>query len=279
MRKRSSDGILSIINNVLGITTLLLPLIPTAISFFLKWPLWAVIATFVVFCIVAIVFWKGKACRKLRIRMLEKIHRSLSPKEDYKYVEREAIYTYSNRETMSLSVHFSVKILRGSHDFLDGKIKWSAGSVASVQSVVPGQSIQFVSELNKTDVLDLLGFEYFNINLGKTYTDEDEPFESGFETAPLYDPDHKARSCFVSTVEHKTDLLILRVRFPGTLKVTNIRKLKYGHLLDKEHYDAEDGELEGENGSGFNCVTFRIENPIKGGKYAIDWDFEDESSN
>lgn len=81
-------------------------------------------------------------------------------------------------------------------------------------------------------------------------------------------------TCLVMGVYQKTSRMTLRVRFAASLKVVNVRKLKYARYLDTGPYDSQPAVPKLDENKEFRVVEFVIKRPIPGGKYAIDWDFQ-----
>lgn len=81
-------------------------------------------------------------------------------------------------------------------------------------------------------------------------------------------------TCLVMDVYQKTSRMTLRVRFAASLKVVNVRKLKYARYLDTEPYDSQTAVPKLDENEEFRIVEFLIKHPIPGGKYAIDWEFQ-----
>lgn len=215
--------------------------------------------------------WK----RALEARLLALVNGLLCPKNSYECRNKVAEYTYLSREEMALQVTYEVKFISGTHRSITDRLKWSAGLADQISSVVPGQEITPLGEEEKDDILLQLGYQNFKIKLSNNpLSREDSPVSTGYRCDGLYDPEHKALTCFVTGVPQKINRLTLRVRFDMSLKVSNIRKLKYARYLDSIPYDITRCKPEIDEAREFQYVEFTIKHPVPGGKYAIDWEFQ-----
>lgn len=224
-----------------------------------------------VICITLLKFFR----HSLMLHLLESFYYLLAPRKNWTCRDKVIEYTYKDRETLTLRVEYKVKLTSNSCKEIPDKLKWSAGEVDKISSVVSGQEIIPVENAKKDDIQAHLGYQDFLIRLPKVYTKSDPPFPTGFKCDALHDPQHKAMTCLIAGIYQKTNKITLRVRFSKSLNVRNIRKLKFADFLDNEHYDCERGELKLDEAQEFHYVEFSIKRPISGGKYAIDWDFQE----
>lgn len=213
--------------------------------------------------------------RPISARLLGFLQNSITSKSDFECRDKVIEYTYHSRESLSYQSNYTVKILSGSRTEIPDKLKWSAGEVSSFSAVVTGQSIVPIPDAKKDDVQAYLGYQDFHIQLPKRYTKHDQPFPTGFRCNSLKDPERKAMTCLIAGIYWKTTRITLRVRFDKSLNVINIRKLKFSDFLDTEPYDSEPGTLKLDKEQKFHYVDFTIPHPILGGKYAIDWEFQE----
>lgn len=240
------------------------------------------ITTLVVFLLLLLAYrrvlraWLRRHRHDLEARFLAFVNGLLYPKKDYECRNKVVEYTYLDRENLTFQVNYDVKFTSGSHREITDRLKWSAGQVDKISSVVPGQKIVMLKDEEKDDILFQLGHQDFHIRLSKEqrYTKHDGPVPTGYRCDGLHDPEHKAMSCLVIGIHQKLNHLTLRVRFNKSLKVSNIRKLKYARYPDSEPYDSEPGTPKMDEAQEFQCVEFKIKHPIPGGKYAIDWEFQ-----
>lgn len=270
--------LLGFVNDVLGLAQATVqfwgPLVAGGIACFCQAP-WYVVIGIAVAVLFLIIFLLRKQRQGLMIWLLGSLQKIASPKKTWEQRDKVAEYTYLDRETLTFQVNYNVKFLSGSHKKIPDKCKWTAGDVDSISAVSNGQKIVLVPESEKDDIQAQLGYQDFFIELPKAYTKRDSPLPTGYRCGNLHDPEHKAKTCLVIGVYRKTEPLTIRVRFNVSLKVTNIRKLKYADYLDDEPYESTPDKLKLDKDPQFHYVEFIIKHPICGGKYAIDWEFQD----
>ena len=208
-------------------------------------------------------------CRNNVIEWLCKI---LTPKSQISKQDKLIRYVYTSRESMFIRVQYYLKVNFGTCEHIVEKLKWSAGDTDLVEPIAAGQSITFVNELN--DVQSNLGYQFFHIVLSKSRSVGDRPLFTGFKTKELSDPNRKSRTCLIVGVYEPTNNMTLRVEFPSNLKVINVRKMKYAHYIDLNPYYVKETSVQVDNQNN-HYVEFNIPNPVLGGKYVIDWDFDD----
>lgn len=265
---------LSNIGSVLTIVQFLLPIATGFAAHCFQAPLYLSVGMGIICFAVCIILLRHFR-DFLVIRLLEVLHYLLAPRKGWICRDKVIEYTYIDRETLTLRVDYKVKLISSSCKEIPDKLKWSAGSVDEISSVVPGQEIICVEDGKRDDIQAHLGYQDFLIKLPKVYTKGEAPFSTGFKCDALHDPQHKAKTCLIAGIYQKTNRITLRVRFSKSLNVINIRKLKFADFLDSEHYDCETGELKLDEKQEFHYVEFSIKRPILGGKYAIDWDFQE----
>lgn len=239
------------------------------------------ISTFIVLILLLWVYrrflkeWLQRWKRGLAARLLAFVNGLLCPKNSYECRNKVAEYTYLSREEMALQVNYEVKFISGTHRSVIDRLRWSAGEATKISNVVPGQEITPLEKEEKDDILLQLGYQNFKIKLSShLLSKQDSPIPTGYRCDGLLDPEHKALPCFVTALHQKINRLTLRVRFEKSLKVSNIRKLKYARYLDSIPYDITPGKLEMDKDREFWYVEFTIKHPVPGGKYAIDWEFQ-----
>lgn len=234
---------------------------------------WYIVIAAAALALLLIVLFSRRLRHALAARLLGFAHNLLPPQNDLECRDKVAEYTYRDREILDFQLTYKVKFNSGSRQIPD-RLKWSAGEVDRISSVDPNQEIVPISSTEKDDVLFQLGYQDFNIKLHRLYTRHDRPLLTGYLCEGLHDPDHKAMTCLVIGVYQKTNRVTLRVRFAASLKVVNVRKLKYARYLDTEPYDSQPAEPKLDREEKFRVVEFVIRHPIPGGKYAIDWEFQ-----
>lgn len=272
--KDNQSARLGNIGSILTIIQFTVPIITGVVAHFFNAPLYLSVGIAVVcfvICIILLRFFR----RSLMLRLLELFYYLLAPRKSWICKDKVIEYTYIDRETLALRVDYKVKLTSNSCKEIPDKLKWSAGEVDKISSVVSGQKIIPVENAKKDDIQAHLGYQDFLIKLPKIYTKGESPFPTGFKCDALHDPNHKAMTCLIAGIYQKTNKITLRVRFSKSLNVRNIRKLKFADFLDNEHYDCETGELRLDEAQEFHYVEFSIKRPILGGKYAIDWDFQE----
>lgn len=184
----------------------------------------------------------------------------------YEHVER---YRYKFQSVFSINVVGNTPI--NSH--LE-RLKWSAGFISEVIAVKRNQRIEYDKNPLSYNQIDK---QIFNIVFpdGKTISKNDEPYKTGFKILDLYDEKHIAKPVLVVGIYNITKNLTLKVSFPESLHPIEIRGLKYAHFIDEEPYDSTPLDLKHDDENNKYYVEFTIKTPIYGGKYAIDWGFND----
>lgn len=272
--KNNKSVYLSNVGSILTIVQFVVPIVTGLAAHLFNAPLYLSFGiALVCFAVVAVLL---RCLRQsFMTRLLEFLYYLITPKKNWECKDKVIEYTYLDRETLSLRVDYKVKPISNSYREISDKLKWSAGDVDNIVNVVQGQEIVPILDAKKDDIQAHLGYQDFLIKLPKVYTKRDPPFATGFKCDRLYDPNHKATTCLIAGIYQKTNRITLRVRFSKSLNVVHIRKLKFADFLDNEHYDCELGELKLDETQSFHCVEFSIKRPICGGKYAIDWDFQE----
>lgn len=184
----------------------------------------------------------------------------------YEYVER---YRYKFQSVFSINVVGNTPI--NSH--LE-RLKWSAGFISEVIAVKKNQRIEYDKNPLSYNQIDK---QNFNIVFpdGKTISKNDEPYKTGFKILDLYDEKRIAKPILVVGIYNITKNLTLKVSFPEFLHPIEIRGLKYAHFIDEEPYDSIPLDLKYDDENNKYYIEFFIKTPIYGGKYAIDWGFND----
>lgn len=184
----------------------------------------------------------------------------------YEYIER---YKYKFQSTFSIKVIGNEPI--SSHTEM---LKWTAGFISNVQPIKSNQEIEYDKNPLSHNYIDKQKFTILFPN-GKKISKNDEPYQTGFKILELNDDKHIAKPILVVGIYNITKNLTLKVYFNEHLNPLEIRGLKYAHYIDEIPYDTIPlkSKYDGEKNAYY--VEFNIKNPIYGGKYAIDWNFND----
>jgi hypothetical protein len=186
----------------------------------------------------------------------------------YKLLKKTVVYEFISREEMRHEKTFLVKALHNGVDNITDKYQWSGGEVYAIEPYFKRDAVEMLnnrSGLQTYKICDKSGRRF-----GKG-----EVFEMGMKME-LKDPKRQSLPYLSSGVYELTDKLTLIVLFDMSLNPVNIRKLSYIHYTDEDHFKCEDVALPEINKQGDRrMVVFEIPSPIYGGKYIIDWEFDD----
>jgi hypothetical protein len=256
--------------SVLGIVSFCLTSIPLIISILNK----AAMPISIILGAVFVVLFMCIAIFRQRIaeNMLKFFMNLTSLDKPYKLLHKTVIYEFLSREQMRHEKTFLVKALHSGVDHITDKFQWSGGEVYALQAKTANKE-----SLNEIVFLkNRSGIQTYGIydKSGKRYG-RGEVFEMGMKME-LKDPERKSSPYLSSGVYEKTERLTLVVLFSLDLRPVNIRKLSYIHYTDEDHYKCEDGvKLEINAEGNRKMVVFDIPSPIYGGKYIIEWEFEE----
>lgn len=228
-----------------------------------------IISVFLVIATIFIFKYRYKISKYILVIILNKT----VPRENIKILNKEVVYTYVERYKFKLKSSFSIKVIGdepiNSHDEY---LKWTAGFVSNIQPLKRNQRIEYdKNPLSYNDIEK----QKFSIIFPNSITKNDDPYKTGFNVPDLNDDKHIAKPILQSGIYHITNELILKVYFQENLNPLNPRGLKYAHFIDKIPYNTEELERKYDDEKNMHYVEFRIKNPIYGGKYAIDWSFND----
>ena len=189
-----------------------------------------------------------------------------APNKKCKITSKKLIYTYKSLNEMSFENEFHVKALHDGLDCFTDRYKWT-GSDAITPT--PINSNHTIDNLDTSS-----GYQRYRLNFGKSYNKKDKAVRTGIEFKNMQDKNNTSLPFLSTGVYDVTDELILEVRFPINLCVTNIRKLEYLHFTDEEHYNCiTENNTEIDDINNVKKIVYKVKNPVYGGKYAIDWEF------
>lgn len=195
--------------------------------------------------------------------------------QNIEILDKTVVYEHLERYRFKFQSLFSINVVGNTpiNSHLE-RLKWSAGFIPEVVAVKQNQKIEY-----DKDPLSYNQIEKQNINIifpnGKTISKNDEPYRTGFKILNLYDEKHISKPILVVGIYNITKNLTLKVYFPENLYPIEIRGLKYAHFIDEESYDSIPLKLQHDDENNKYYVEFFIKTPIYGGKYAIDWGFND----
>lgn len=195
--------------------------------------------------------------------------------QNIEILDKTVVYEHLERYRFKFQSLFSINVVGNTpiNSHLE-RLKWSAGFIPEVVAVKQNQKIEY-----DKDPLSYNQIEKQNINIifpnGKTISKNDEPYRTGFKILNLYDEKHISKPILVVGIYNITKNLTLKVYFPENLSPIEIRGLKYAHFIDEEPYDSIPLKLQHDDENNKYYVEFFIKTPIYGGKYAIDWGFND----
>lgn len=195
--------------------------------------------------------------------------------QNIEILDKTVVYEHLERYRFKFQSLFSINVVGNTpiNSHLE-RLKWSAGFIPEVVAVKQNQKIEY-----DKDPLSYNQIEKQNINIifpnGKTISKNDEPYRTGFKILNLYDEKHISKPILVVGIYNITKNLTLKVYFPENLYPIEIRGLKYAHFIDEEPYDSIPLKLQHDDENNKYYVEFFIKTPIYGGKYAIDWGFND----
>lgn len=195
--------------------------------------------------------------------------------QNIEILDKTVVYEHLERYRFKFQSLFSINVVGNTpiNSHLE-RLKWSAGFIPEVVAVKQNQKIEY-----DKDPLSYNQIEKQNINIifpnGKTISKNDEPYRTGFKILNLYDEKHISKPILVVGIYNITKNLTLKVYFPENLYPIEIRGLKYAYFIDEEPYDSIPLKLQHDDENNKYYVEFFIKTPIYGGKYAIDWGFND----
>jgi len=195
-----------------------------------------------------------------------------APKKNYKFVRKEVIYEFSDRTHMRYEKIFCVKpTVSHFRPIIDDKYNWTGKTSLTIK---PQDEEHWKIEVCGTRFgLTRYQFSPTVAYMYKLYN-KGEKFKLASVIEDIEDTEKKSSLHLSSGIYEKTDLLILRVVFNPDLKPVNGRKYEFVHYTDDEHYDSDKLPVTFNSDTGKKELKWEIENPLYGGKYVIDWEFE-----
>lgn len=197
------------------------------------------------------------------------------PNSNIMILDKEVIYEHKERYKFKFKSSFFIKVIGNepinSHKEL---LKWTAGFISNVQPIRNNQSIEFDKNPLSHNFIDKQTF-IIKFPNGMMLSKNDEPYKTGFKILDLDDNEQKSKPILVVGVYNITKNLTLKVLFNENLHPIDPRGLKYAHFIDEIPYDTVKLELKYDDEKYMHYVEFKINSPIYGGKYAIDWSFND----
>lgn len=195
------------------------------------------------------------------------------PDSNIMILDKIVVYEHSERYKYKFKSTFSIKVIGNepisSHTEM---LKWSAGFISNVQPVKNNQEIEYDKNPLSHNYIDKQKFTIQFPN-GKKISKNDEPYKTGFKILELNDDKHIAKPVLVVGIYNITKNLTLKVYFNEHLNPLETRGLKYAHYIDEIPYDTISLKIKYDDEKNMHYVEFNIKNPIYGGKYAIDWNF------
>lgn len=206
--------------------------------------------------------------RQFAERILNLFMNLTSLDKPYKLLKKTVIYEFITREEMRHEKFFLVKALHNGVDNITDKYQWSGGEISHIEPYFKKDAVELLC--NRSGIQTYRIFDKNGRRFGKG-----EVFETGMKME-LKDPGHKSSPYLSSGVYEITDRLTLIVLFKMDLKPVNIRKLTYIHYTDEDHIRCEEVDsLEINKTGDRKMIVFDIPSPIYGGKYVIEWDFDE----
>lgn len=207
--------------------------------------------------------------------LLVKILNKSIPSSNIMIQDKTVIYEHVKRYKYNFISSFSIKVIGNEPiDSHTEMLKWTAGFISNVQPIKSNQKIEYDKNPLSHNFIDKQKFTILFPN-GKKISKNDEPYKTGFKILELNDEKHISKPILVIGIYNITKNLTLKVYYNGSLNPLEIRGLKYAHYIDEVPYDTTPLELRYDEEKNMNYVEFNIKNPIYGGKYAIDWNFND----
>ncbi len=273
MKGSNTNGKLRFISftaSVLGIISFCLTSVPLILSILNKSAMPITIVVGAVF--VALLLCVAVFRQKIAENILKFFMNLTSLDKPYKLIQKTVIYEFISREEMRHEKTFLVKALHNGVDHITDKFQWSGGEVyaAQAKNASKDQQYEIVFLKNRSGIQTYGIFDMSGKRYGKG-----EVFEMGMHMA-LKDPERKSMPYLSSGVYEITERLTLVVLFSLDLQPVNVRKLSYIHYTDEDHYKCQDDvKLEINARGDRKMVVFDIPAPLYGGKYIIEWKFDD----
>ena len=267
--------LIGVFSDCCTIGTCLATIVPVVIGF-VSGKKWLFVLAGMLFAIALIL----KGSKKISEECIKIIFNKTCLANDYTIKEKIIEYEFESRERMILRKTFDIVVEKNGITGVDDKYGWTGKS-----KVVP-QAVQRNTEIRLLD--NRYGMQRYMIALKdgrRLCKGEDAHFAMVIPN--IDDPKHVSSTHLSSGIYEVTKKITLKVIIPKELKVTNIRCLEYLHYTDDNYYKSHEIFQNEENFKKRNAysiinedtnkreITFRVKNPFMGGRYVIDWTFED----
>lgn len=197
------------------------------------------------------------------------------PNSNIMIIDKEVIYEHTERYKFKFRSSFFIKVIGDEpidrhHELL----KWTAGFISNVDPLRSNQIIEYDKNPLSHNYIDKQKFTILFPNSMKL-SKNDDPYKTGFKIDELIDEKHISKPILVVGIYNITKNLTLKVYFNENLNPLDPRGLKYAHFIDEAPYDTIKLPKKFDDDKNMHYVEFKIKNPIYGGKYVIDWSFND----
>lgn len=263
--KEINSKLLGSFSDILNVISSLISIIPFLLGYFTGCLFYYIIGIILVIIILLLFIFRKQVARFI----FKFFMRLTCPDKSYKLKEKEVTFEYISRSEMQHKKTFKVTVLHDGFTGITDKYRWTAPQELTPTALHNNQEIK---KLDKK-----IGMQRYEIKFrdGQRYNKHDEVPEMGMEITNMIDENGKSSPHLSSGVFEITDMLVLHVIFNIELMPRNIRKLEYLHYSDDDHYSCEKVECTLNNQTNKKEVIWKIKNPIYGGKYMIDWSFEE----
>lgn len=267
MKKIAKNEFISLISDIITIISGIITIIPLAMLFLQKGNFWIVVCSVFVLILFAILLFIFR--KKIALKFLVKYMNLTAPDKAYSIASKKLVYEYKSETEMYFMNEFYIKPEHDGVTSFTDKYRWSASDTIVPTPLIPSHKIEMLDRK--------YGYQQYQIKFdSKRHNRRDKPVKTGVEFKSMKDPQQKALPHLGTGIYDLTKNLTLEVWFPLNMKVINIRKLEYIHFTDEEHFSCEEDcstEIEEVAGVKKQVIRYEIKNPIYGGKYLIDWDF------
>ena len=262
-KSESKLKFISILSDVLGITSFITTLIPVILGFTTNTKIYFLLG--LVFLIVLIIVSLKR--KSIATALLKKIMNLTCPDKMYKLKEKEVLYEFIDREHMRHEKTFIPEVLHDGFTGIDDKFKWTGEGALIPTAKYETQEIEMLDQK--------FGMQRYRIKFknGIRYSSHDNVAKMGMVIESIEDLNKTSSLHLASGVFEVTDKLILKLSFPQDLTPKNIRFLEYIHYSDDEHYSCKEGTYDFNQEKNKNEIIWEIKKPYFGGKYMIDWNF------
>lgn len=190
-------------------------------------------------------------------------------------LNKEVIYEHIERYKFRFKSSFYIKVVGDEPiNCHSENLKWTAGFISNIQPIKNNQKIEYDKNPATYNYIDKQKFSIIFPNDMKL-SKNDKPYKTGFKITELNDDKHVSKPILVVGVYDVTKELTLKVYFNENLNPIYPRGLKYAHFIDDIPYDTVALNKQYDDEKNMHYVEFYVKTPIYGGKYAIDWSFND----